>query len=171
MPGQQWDLFCRVVDNLRRRAGVCWRLARAPRSTRASQCAWSSTTPRRCAGWRPAGAPGVQVLPWPGPAEPGDVVIEAFGCDPPPAFVASDGHPVEIRPVWINLEYLSAEAYVERSHGLPSPQRNGLTKWFYFPGFTARTGGCCATGCGRRRLRRPGWLAGQGWRRSRVNAW
>ncbi|HSM20605.1 MAG TPA: elongation factor P maturation arginine rhamnosyltransferase EarP, partial [Rubrivivax sp.] len=44
-------------------------------------------------------------------------------------------------PVWINLEYLGAEAYVERSHGLPSPQRNGLVKWFYFPGFTARTGG------------------------------
>jgi uncharacterized repeat protein (TIGR03837 family) len=43
--------------------------------------------------------------------------------------------------VWINLEYLSAEDYVERSHGLPSPQPNGLVKWFFFPGFTDRTGG------------------------------
>jgi uncharacterized repeat protein (TIGR03837 family) len=47
--------------------------------------------------------------------------------------------------VWINLEYLSAEAFVERSHGLPSPQLQGpgrgLTKWFYYPGFTPRTGG------------------------------
>jgi len=65
----------------------------------------------------------------------------------------------------INLEYLSAEPYVERSHGLPSPQRNGLVKWFYYPGFTPRTGGL---------LREPGlldaraafdrsaWLAGHG---------
>lgn len=47
--------------------------------------------------------------------------------------------------VWINLEYLSAEPYVERSHGLPSPVMSGpargLTKWFFYPGFTARTGG------------------------------
>jgi uncharacterized repeat protein (TIGR03837 family) len=56
--------------------------------------------------------------------------------------------------VWINLEYLSAEAYVERSHGLPSPQLQGpgrgLTKWFCYPGFTPRTGGL---------LREPGLMA------------
>jgi uncharacterized repeat protein (TIGR03837 family) len=48
-------------------------------------------------------------------------------------------------PLWINLEYLSAEGYVERSHRLPSPQLAGpgagLTKWFFYPGFTAATGG------------------------------
>jgi uncharacterized repeat protein (TIGR03837 family) len=48
-------------------------------------------------------------------------------------------------PVWINLEYLSAEGYVERSHRLPSPQMSGpgagLTKWFFYPGFTPATGG------------------------------
>jgi uncharacterized repeat protein (TIGR03837 family) len=44
------------------------------------------------------------------------------------------------RPLWINLEYLSAEPYVERSHGLPSPA-GGLVKWFFYPGFTPRTGG------------------------------
>jgi uncharacterized repeat protein (TIGR03837 family) len=47
--------------------------------------------------------------------------------------------------VWINLEYLSAEPYVERSHRLPSPVMSGplrgLTKWFFYPGFTERTGG------------------------------
>ena len=37
----------------------------------------------------PHGAPGVQVLGWPGPAAPGDVVVEAFGCDPPEAAVAA----------------------------------------------------------------------------------
>jgi uncharacterized repeat protein (TIGR03837 family) len=93
----------------------------------------------------PAGAPRVQVQPWRDPfpeVEPGDVVVEAFGCDPPPAFVA---RMAARRPAWLNLEYLSAEAYVERSHGLPSPVMQGpgagLTKRFFYPGFTARTGG------------------------------
>jgi uncharacterized repeat protein (TIGR03837 family) len=138
MRPRRWDLFCRVVDNFGD-AGVCWRLARdlAARGARvrlviddASPLAWMA----------PAGAPGVEVLPWPGPAEPAEVVIEAFGCDPPPDFVAAMARR-QPAPVWINLEYLSAEAYVERSHGLPSPQLNGLTKWFYYPGFTPRTGG------------------------------
>ena len=47
-------------------------------------------------------------------------------------------------PCWINLEYLSAEAWVEDCHGLASPQRVGklsLNKYFFFPGFTPRTGG------------------------------
>src|SRR5690606_1019631 len=48
-------------------------------------------------------------------------------------------------PVWLNLEYLSAEAWVDRHHALPSPVMSGpgkgLTKWFYFPGFTPATGG------------------------------
>ena len=48
-------------------------------------------------------------------------------------------------PVWINLEYLSAEPWVERCHGLPSPVLSGplkgLTKTFIYPGFTPRTGG------------------------------
>ena len=73
----------------------------------------------------------------------GDVVIEAFGCDPPPALVAAMAVRAERTQaaVWINLEYLSAEPFVERSHGLPSPQPGGLMKWFFYPGFTPRTGG------------------------------
>jgi uncharacterized repeat protein (TIGR03837 family) len=50
-----------------------------------------------------------------------------------------------LAPVWIDLEYLSAEDYVERQHGLPSPQSSGpgrgFTKWFFYPGFTRATGG------------------------------
>jgi uncharacterized repeat protein (TIGR03837 family) len=45
------------------------------------------------------------------------------------------------RPVWINLEYLSAESWVEGSHGLPSPKPDGLVEHFFFPGFTDGTGG------------------------------
>ena len=137
-PSLQWDLFCRVVDNFGD-AGVCWRLAcaLAERGQRvrlviddAAPLAWMA----------PQGAADVEVLGWPGPDTPGDVVVEAFGCDPPPAFVK---HMVAAArpPVWINLEYLSAEPFVERSHGLPSPQPGGLTKWFFYPGFTPATGG------------------------------
>jgi uncharacterized repeat protein (TIGR03837 family) len=99
---------------------------------------------------------------------PGDVVIEAFGCEPPPAFVATMAQ-APTPPVWINLEYLSAEPYVEASHGLRSPQFTGpgagLTKRFFYPGFGGRTGGLLREpGLADRRSsfdRRP-WLASKG---------
>lgn len=140
-----WDLFCRVIDNLGD-AGVCWRLAAALGRRGHSVRLWIDQ-PAPLAWMAPQGAPGVTVVPWVDPApdlEPGAVVIEAFGCDPPPGFVARMAARTPA-PVWINLEYLSAEAYVERSHGLPSPQFSGpgagLTKWFFYPGFTPPTGG------------------------------
>jgi uncharacterized repeat protein (TIGR03837 family) len=44
--------------------------------------------------------------------------------------------------VWIVLEYLSAEPWIEASNRLPSPHpRLPLTRWFWFPGFTPGTGG------------------------------
>jgi uncharacterized repeat protein (TIGR03837 family) len=88
-------------------------------------------------------------------------VIEAFGCHLDAAFVER----MTTAQVWINLEYLSAEAYVERSHGLPSPQAGGLTKWFYYPGFTPHTGGLLREPglmAERERFERAAWLARQG---------
>lgn len=152
-----WDLFCRVVDN-HGDLGVCWRLARdlAQRGQRVRL--WVDDA-RALAWMAPDGAEGVSVRPWRDPLpdeRPGDVVIEAFGCDPPEPFVRrmATRPEGEDAPLWLNLEYLSAEAYVERSHGLPSPQWSGpgqgLTKWFYYPGFTPATGGL---------LREAAWLA------------
>ena len=71
--------------------------------------------------------------------EPADVVIEAFGCNLPKeheqAMVAKP-------PVWINLEYLSAEDWVAGCHNLSSPHPElPLTKTFLFPGFMEGTGG------------------------------
>lgn len=140
-----WDLFCRVIDN-HGDLGVCWRLAAdlAGRGERvrlwcddASALAWMA----------PQGLAGVQVLAWPDAAPPdgmGDVVVEAFGCEPPPAVLAAIAAR-QPAPAWINLEYLSAEGYVARCHGLPSPLLSGpaagRTRWFYYPGFTPDTGG------------------------------
>jgi uncharacterized repeat protein (TIGR03837 family) len=139
----QWDIFCRVIDN-HGDLGVCWRLA-ADLAARGETVRLWVDDPLALTWMAPRGAHGVTVVRWIEPLpdfEPGDVVIEAFGCDPPPAFVA---RMATTRPVWINLEYLSAQSYVERSHGLPSPVGQGpgagLTKHFYFPGFTPASGG------------------------------
>ena len=138
----QWDLFCRVVDN-HGDAGVCWRLA-CELARRGDAVRLVIDDAAALAWMAPEGFSGVEVCAWPGPAEPGDVVIEAFGCDPPAAFVQRMARRTAA-PVWINLEYLSAEAASERNHGLPSPQLGGpgkgLDKWFYYPGFVAGTGG------------------------------
>ena len=132
----RWDLFCRVIDNYGD-VGVCWRLARDLAARGQAVRLWIDDP--RALGWMaPGGADGVRVGAFDAPGEPGDVVVEAFGCDPPAAFVE---RMAAARPVWINLEYLSAEDYVERSHGLPSPHASGLTKWFFYPGFTPATGG------------------------------
>jgi uncharacterized repeat protein (TIGR03837 family) len=74
------------------------------------------------------------------------VVVEAFGCNPPDAFIAAMASGAHgRRPVWINLEYLSAQDYAQRSHGLASPRMaepgRGLVKRFFFPGYAPGTGG------------------------------
>lgn len=161
-----WDLFCRVVDNFGD-VGVCWRLAAGLAARGESVRLWIDDA--SALTWMaPRGTEGVQPLLWADAehAEPADTVIEAFGCDPPSAFIARMARRTAA-PVWINLEYLSAEAYVERSHGLQSPQLSGpgagLNKWFFYPGFNARTGGLLrgtsAPPCPEH------WLAQHGWAR------
>ena len=160
-----WDVFCRVIDN-HGDLGVCWRLA-ADLASRGEQVRLWVDDPVALAWMAPQGARGVTLIRWiePLPAfEPGAVVIEAFGCDPPPAFVARMAA-MPAPPLWINLEYLSAEAYAERSHGLPSPRLvgpgKGLTKWFYYPGFSAGGGGLLREAHALD-ASAPGWLAAQG---------
>ncbi|WP_296700150.1 elongation factor P maturation arginine rhamnosyltransferase EarP [Rhodoferax sp.] len=149
--GNLWDIFCKVIDNFGD-IGVCWRLSAslAARGERvrlwvddASALAWMA----------PEGANGVEVRLWTRPIATqglpmGDILIEAFGCEIAPEFIAfyiSKTKTSGKKPVWINLEYLSAEGYAERSHGLPSPVMTGpgagLTKRFFYPGFSAKTGG------------------------------
>jgi uncharacterized repeat protein (TIGR03837 family) len=141
------DIFCKAVDNYGD-IGVCWRLARRLAHGMAWQVRlWLDDLPafaRIRPGIDPTAArqtvAGIDIVAWRADTPalvPGDVVIEAFACDPPPAFRAAMR---ERSPIWLNLEYLSAEDWVESCHGLPSPQPDGLVKYFFFPGFTARTG-------------------------------
>ncbi len=141
----RWDVFCRVVDNLGD-VGVCWRLAcnlAAGLAGRGDSVRLFIDDASALAWMAPGPHAGIEVLPWPDThcSVQADAVLEAFGCDPPAAYVQSMAAMQTAAPVWVNLEYLSAEAYVQRSHGLPSPQANGLTKWFFYPGFFADTGG------------------------------
>jgi len=148
-----WDVFCRVVDN-HGDAGVAWRLA-ADLASRGIRVRLWIDDARALAWMAPQGCAGVDVFRWPAidspvcvlAEAPAEVVIETFGCGLPEACLSqmaeadATGH----APLWINLEYLSAEPYVERSHLLPSLQAHGtargLTTHFFYPGFTGRTGG------------------------------
>ncbi|MCG2583344.1 elongation factor P maturation arginine rhamnosyltransferase EarP [Massilia sp. TS11] len=146
------DLFCRVVDNYGD-IGVCWRLARQlVREHQLAVTLWVddlASFQRLCAQVDPAAAcqqiEGVAVRHWNGAAFAAyvcpDVVIEAFACDLPEAVLAAM-LAAPRPPLWLNLEYLSAEAWVEDCHALPSLHPSGkLRKYFFFPGFSARTGG------------------------------
>ena len=169
MGTMQWDLFCRVVDNFGD-IGVCWRLA-ADLAARGEQLRLWVDDASALRWMAPDGAPGVRVMAWPAadaPVDPGEVVIEAFGCELPEAFVGRMACQARA-PVWINLEYLSAEPFVERAHKLPSPQVGGpgagLTKRFFYPGFTPRTGGLIREtdlAARQRAFDAPSWLAAQG---------
>lgn len=150
-----WDIFCTVIDNFGD-VGVCWRLAADLAARGHTVRLWLDDA--QALAWMAPGALegrwlGVTVHPWSAASDPGvlstlrpaQVWIEGFGCELPEAFVAWRAGTKEPAPMWINLEYLSAESFVERSHGLPSPLMSGPAKgWikhFFYPGFTPHTGG------------------------------
>ncbi len=162
------DLFCRVVDNYGD-IGVCWRLARrlahdhhaALRLWVDDLATFARIEPGIDTGLAAQTHAGIEVRRWDadaGDVEPGDLVIEAFACDPPDAFVARM-RTRQPQPAWINLEYLSAEDWIDSFHGMPSLRSDGTSKAFFFPGFTPATGGL---------LREPGLIAARdAWRQDR----
>jgi uncharacterized repeat protein (TIGR03837 family) len=145
-----WDIFCTVVDNFGD-VGVTLRLARQLVAEQGMDVRlWIddlAAFARLCPG-ADAHAPqqwhdGVDIRFWPRdwqPVEPADVVIEAFGCHLPPAQIEAM-KAREPKPLWLNLDYLSAEEWVTGCHGLPSLQSSGIQKFFFFPGFRPTTGG------------------------------
>ena len=152
MPSKRsWDIFCTVVDNYGD-IGVCWRLARQLAAEHGLQvrlwvdnlASFSRLCPEVVPGQDAQRSHGVEIRWWrePFPAvEAADVVVEAFACNPPASYVAAMVAK-RTKPVWINLEYLSAEDWVQGCHRLPSPHpKLPLVKHFFFPGFVAGTGG------------------------------
>lgn len=149
-----WDIFCRVIDNFGD-IGVCWRLARQLVNDHNQHVRlwvddldsltriWPDTQQQdqqQLAGvkvcrWNTEFAANVQIA---------DVVIEAFACDIPAVYLNGMASRKQRgqAPVWINLDYLSAESWVEGCHRMSSAHpATGLRKTFFFPGFTPRTGG------------------------------
>lgn len=145
------DIFCKVIDNYGD-LGVCWRLARqlhhdfgvAVTLWVDDLASFSRMAPTLSPDREMQTLDGIRVCHWLGELaspDPGDLVIEGFGCPLPQDYLqamAARARP----PVWLNLEYLSAEGWVGDCHGLPSVHpHTGLTQYFWFPGFTPRTGG------------------------------
>jgi uncharacterized repeat protein (TIGR03837 family) len=147
-------IFCKVVDNFGD-IGICWRLARQlQREHGIAVTLWvddlhsfQRICPEVDTGADAQQVAGVQVGHWRDQEglfstdDVADIVIEFFACDIPPGYIAAMAQ-CNPRPVWLNLEGLTAEQWVEGCHTLPSPHpRLPLTKHFFFPGFTAGTGG------------------------------
>ena len=150
------DLFCRVIDNYGD-IGICWRLARqlhdehgiAVRLWVDDLASFRRLQPEVDTAADVQQIQGVTVRHWDARCQDGaytaadvaDIVIEFFAVDLPPGYVAAMAQCTP-RPVWFNFEGLTAEEWVEGCHRLTSPHPQlPLMKHFFFPGFTASTGG------------------------------
>ncbi|WP_435037575.1 elongation factor P maturation arginine rhamnosyltransferase EarP [Pseudomonas neuropathica] len=146
----RWDIFCTVVDNFGD-IGVTWRLARqlaaehglAVRLWVDDLRAFERICPEIDIGAAQQWQQGVEVRQWPAEwlhTDAADVVIAAFACQLPTDYMdAMAGR--EQPPLWMNLDYLSAEDWVTGCHGLPSVKYKSVQKFFFFPGFQPGTGG------------------------------
>lgn len=153
---QRWDIFCKVIDNYGD-VGVCWRLARQLSAEYGLEVRlWLDELDALAAIWPTMDAnqseqmvAGVNVRHWHEQVDwhneiSAHVVIEGFACHIPHEYIADmieQKNYTGNQPVWLNLEYLSAEDWVQECHLMNSPQRGGLNKVFFFPGFSANTGG------------------------------
>ncbi len=146
----RWDIFCSVVDNFGD-IGVTWRLARQlvaehgcdvrlwVDDLRAFERMCPEIDVQLSLQWQE----GVEVRHWPAEwvgSPAADVVIAAFACQLPPDYMEAMAER-ERAPLWMNLDYLSAEDWVVGCHRLPSVKYKGVQKYFFFPGFRPGTGG------------------------------
>lgn len=157
-PKPHWDIFCKIVDNFGD-IGVCWRLARQLQSEHGLQVrlwiddlsaakqliptldiAVDVTADATVdAVTKTQLIQHISIAKWQPDSvfeSVADVVIEAFACELPAAYLAL----MPSKTVWINLEYLSAEPWVESFHQ-GSANQHRIKRYFFFPGFTTATGG------------------------------
>ncbi|MCF4009452.1 elongation factor P maturation arginine rhamnosyltransferase EarP [Rheinheimera sp. UJ63] len=150
---QRWDIFCAVVDNFGD-IGICWRLSRqlvaehglAVRLWVDDLVSFQRLCPAIDPNLTEQQQAGVLIChwqvqtPWQS-TTPGTVVVEALACTIPFAYQQQMAQQA-VKPLWLNLEYLSAESWIEACHTMASPQPQlPLIKYFFFPGFSEKTGG------------------------------
>ncbi|AYF47665.1 elongation factor P maturation arginine rhamnosyltransferase EarP [Pseudomonas fluorescens] len=146
----RWDIFCSVVDNYGD-IGVTWRLARQLVVEHACNVrlwvddlrAFERMCPEIDVHLDEQWQEGVEVRFWPSEwrdTASADVVIAAFACQLPPEYMEAMAASARA-PLWMNLDYLSAEEWVVGCHRLPSVKFKGVQKYFFFPGFRPGTGG------------------------------
>src|SRR5687768_2010436 len=149
-PPRRFDVFCRVVDNFGD-AGVALRLSRQVADEHGADVTlWidDAAALSRLLGDAVVNDgdvhDGVRVRTLAAMqcgVEPAEVVVEAFGCGLPERYLDAMERAARA-PVWIVLEYLTAEAWIDAAHALPSPHpTRALRRWFLFPGFSASSGG------------------------------
>jgi uncharacterized repeat protein (TIGR03837 family) len=145
------DIFCCVIDNFGD-AGFAWRLAKELRDAQAFDAirlfitdlgTLAAICPDADPSKEEQRVQGITVCAWSEAdgAQVADVVLETFGCRIPEAYEERIGsRPVP--PLWINVEYLSAESWVPDWHMLPSPHpRFNIDKFYFYPGLREKTGG------------------------------
>ncbi|MBD8268248.1 elongation factor P maturation arginine rhamnosyltransferase EarP [Pseudomonas fluorescens] len=146
----RWDIFCSVVDNYGD-IGVTWRLARQLVAEHACDVrlwvddlrAFERMCPQINVSLEQQWQEGVDVRHWPcewSATPAADVVVAAFACQLPADYMEAMAAR-ERTPLWMNLDYLSAEDWVVGCHRLPSVKFKGVQKYFFFPGFRPGTGG------------------------------
>ena len=144
---KQWDIFCKVVDNFGD-IGVCWRLAKQLVYEHGLQVRMFVDDLKTARQVIPTLqftqmqlVEEIEIQHWKTDStfeRAADVVIEAFACELPQDYLSlmSQDH------IWVNLEYLSAEPWVESFHGGNSRfSDTNLKRHFFFPGFGDATGG------------------------------
>ena len=136
----RWDIFCTIVDNFGD-VGFCWRLARQLVNEHGLEVrllvddltVFSRIAPAIDIDEERQWLEGVEIYYWQqtfARIKPADVVIETFDCKLPDNYILAMAD-LQQQPVWINLEYLSAEDWILDCHCLPSFHPHfPLTKYF-----------------------------------------
>lgn len=155
------DIFCRVIDNFGD-AGVCFRLARRFASLGLSvrlvidrPDVLAKLVPELDPAAESSLAEGIEVRAWDAFAadaapQTAGLVVETFACRIPEPYEKALAAEVEAakaegRPArffYFNLDYLSAEKWVEDFHNVWGLHPTlPIRKLWFFPGFTEKTGG------------------------------
>lgn len=156
----QCAIHCTVIDNFGD-VGVCWRLARQLANEQDINVilwiddlvSFSKLAPSLNPNLAEQTLGKITVCLWHKDdrdtlsqthQNPLDIIIEGFACRIPEfvlhkmAQQAKAGKP----PLWINLEYLSAESWAVDCHAMPSTHpQTGLIQYFWFPSFSEKSGG------------------------------